>query len=220
LGDRVVRERYNRELDLLKQKVLTMGLLSQKTIIDSVEVLRTLDIEFAREIIERDNVIDNYEIYIERCATRLLALQQPLARDLRLITSSIKIAIDLERMSDLAVNIAEITEKIEGEHVKPLVDIPKMAEVAEDMVKNAIKAFETSDMELAKAAASEDDKIDRLFSDVWMELIGMMIKDPAIITNATHLMFVLRYLERIGDHASNISESVVYMVSGERVDLN
>jgi phosphate transport system protein len=216
----VVRDRYNRELASLKQKVLNMGEISQRTIIDSVEALRTLDVELAREVMERDPVIDSYEMQIERCATRLLALQQPLARDLRLITSSIKIAIDLERMSDLAVNIAEITEKIEGEHVKPLVDIPKMAEVAEDMVKNAIKAFETSDMELAKAAASEDDKIDRLFSDVWMELIGMMIKDPAIITNATHLMFVLRYLERIGDHASNISESVVYMVSGERVDLN
>lgn len=220
MGDRVVRERYNRELDLLKQKVLTMGLLSQKTIIDSVEVLRTLDIEFAREIIERDNVIDNYEIYIERCATRLLALQQPLAGDLRFITSSMKIAIDLERMSDLASNIAEITEKIEGGHVKPLVDIPKMAEIAEDMVKNAIKAFDTSDMELAKATAAEDDKIDKLFSDVWLELIGMMIEDPAIITNASHLLFVLRYLERIGDHASNICESVVYMVSGERVELN
>lgn len=216
----MVRDRYNRELDSLKQKVITMGSLSQKTIIDSVEALRTLNIELARDVMERDAVIDNYEIYIERCATRLLALQQPLARDLRLITSSIKIAIDLERMSDLAVNIAEITKKIKGEHVKPLVDIPKMAEIAEDMVKNAIKAFDISDVELAKAAAAEDDKVDKLFSDVWLELIGMMIEDPAIITNASHLMFVLRYLERIGDHASNICESVVYMVSGERVNLN
>jgi phosphate transport system protein len=216
----VVRDRYNRELASLKQNVLTMGEMSQKTIIDSVEALRTLNVELARDVMERDPVIDNYEMQIEKCATRLLALQQPLARDLRLITSSIKIAIDLERMSDLAVNIAEITEKIEGEHVKPLVDIPKMAEIAEEMVKNAIKAFETSDMELAKAAASDDDKIDRLFYDVWLELIGMMIEDPAIITNVSHLIFVLRYLERIGDHASNICESVVYMVSGERVNLN
>jgi phosphate transport system protein len=216
----VVRDRYNRELASLKQNVLTMGEMSQKTIIDSVEALRTLNVELARDVMERDPMIDNYEMQIEKCATRLLALQQPLARDLRLITSSIKIAIDLERMSDLAVNIAEITEKIEGEHVKPLVDIPKMAEIAEEMVKNAIKAFETSDMELAKAAASDDDKIDRLFYDVWLELIGMMIEDPAIITNVSHLIFVLRYLERIGDHASNICESVVYMVSGERVNLN
>ena len=216
----MVRDRYNRELASLKQKVLTMGEISQKTIVDSVEALRTLDIELARETIERDKLIDNYEMYIERCATRLLAHQQPLTRDLRLITSSIKIAIDLERMSDLAVNIAEITEKIEGGHVKPLVDIPKMAEIAEDMVKNAIKAFETSDMELAKAAALADNNIDKLFSDVWFELIDMMIEDPSKITNAAHLMFVLRYLERIGDHASNICESVVYMVSGERVELN
>ncbi|MBN2487455.1 MAG: phosphate signaling complex protein PhoU [Methanosarcinaceae archaeon] len=216
----MVRDRYNRELASLKQKVLNMGEISQRTIIDSVEALRTLDVELAREVMERDPVIDSYEMQIEKCATRLLALQQPLARDLRLITSSIKIAIDLERMSDLAANIAEITERIEGGHVKPLVDIPKMAEIAEDMVKNAIKAFDTSDVELAKAAAAEDDQVDKLFSDVWLELIGMMIEDPVIITNASHLLFVLRYLERIGDHASNICESVVYMVSGERVDLN
>ena len=220
LGDYMVRERYQKELDSLKQNVVTMGEASQKVILDAVEALRVLDIELAEETIKMDTVIDNYEANIERCTTRLLALQQPLASDLRLITSSFKIAIDLERMSDLAVNIAEIAKKIEGEHVKPLIDIPKMGEIAENMVKNAIRAFETSDVELAKTTAAEDDKVDELFSMVWLELIEMMIEDPSIITNASHLLFVLRYLERIGDHASNICESVVYMVTAERVELN
>ena len=123
-------------------------------------------------------------------------------------------------MSDLAVNIAEITEKIEDEHVKPLTNIPKMGEIAENMVKNAMKAFETSDVELARTTAAEDDKIDKLFYQTWVELIGMMVEDPTIINNASHLLFTLRYLERIGDHASNICESVVYMVTAERVELN
>lgn len=216
----MVRERYQRELDSLKQNVIEMGEASQKVILDAVEALSDLNVELAKETIDMDSVIDDYEVKIERCATRLLALQQPLASDLRLITSSFKIAIDLERMSDLAVNIAEITEKIEDEHVKTLINIPKMGEIAENMVKNAMKAFETSDVELAKTTAAEDDKIDELFSIAWLELIGMMIEDPTIITNASHLLFVLRYLERIGDHASNICESVVYVVTAERVELN
>jgi len=136
-----------------------------------------------------------------------------------MITSSIKIALDLERMSDLAINIAEITEQIEGEHVKPLNNIPMMGEIAENMVKNAMKAFETSDVELARTTAAEDDKIDKLFYQTWVELIGMMVEDPTIINNASHLLFVLRYLERIGDHAGNICESVVYMITAERVEL-
>ena len=155
-----------------------MGEASQKVILDSVEALRDLNIELAKETYKMDPVIDNYEAKIERCATRLLALQQPLAKDLRLITSSIKIALDLERMSDLAVNIAEITEKIEDEHVKPLTNISKMGEIAENMVKNAMKAFETSDVELARATAAEDDKIDELFYKTWVELIGMMVERP------------------------------------------
>ena len=220
LGDCMARERYQRELDSLKRKVVTMGEASQKVILDAVESLRDLNIELAKETIKIDPLIDSYEANIERCATRLLALQQPLASDLRLITSSIKIALDLERMSDLAVNIAEITEKIEGGHVKPLINIPIMGEIAENMVKNAIKAFETSDVKLAKTTASEDDMVDKLFYSTWLELIGMMIEDPTIITNASHLLFVLRYLERIGDHATNICESVVYMVTAERVELN
>lgn len=197
-----------------------MGETSQKVILDSTKALKNLDLKLADETIDIDNVIDDSAEDIEKSATHLLALQHPLASDLRLILASIKIATDLERISDQGINIAEIAKSIEGEHVKPLIDIPKMAEIAEDMLQKSLQAFENLDVELAKEAAARDDEVDKLFYDTWMELINMMVEDPTIITNATHLLFVLRYLERIGDHASNICESVIYIAKGERVKLN
>lgn len=197
-----------------------MGDTSQKVIIDSTKALRDLDLELADETIEMDNNIDDSAEDIEKSATHLLALQHPLAGDLRLIIASIKVATDLERISDLGINIAEIAKSIEGEHVKPLIDIPKTAEITEDMLQKSLQAFENLDVELAKEAAARDDEVDKLFYGTWMELINMMVEDPTLITNATHLLFVLRYLERIGDHVSNICESVVYIANGERVKLN
>ncbi len=197
-----------------------MGDTSQKVIIDSTKALRDLDLELADETIEMDNNIDDSAEDIEKSATHLLALQHPLAGDLRLIIASIKVATDLERISDLGINIAEIAKSIEGEHVKPLIDIPKMAEITEDMLQKSLQAFENLDIELAKEAAARDDEVDKLFYGTWMELINMMVEDPTLITNATHLLFVLRYLERIGDHVSNICESVIYIANGERVNLN
>lgn len=197
-----------------------MGETSEKVILDSTKALKDLDLKLADETIDMDNTIDDSAEDIEKSATHLLALQHPLASDLRLIIASIKIATDLERISDLGINIAEIAKSIEGEHVKPLIDIPKMAEITEDMLQKSLQAFEKLDVELAKEAAARDDEVDKLFYDTWMELINMMVEDPTIITNATHLLFVLRYLERIGDHASNICESVIYIAKGERVKLN
>ncbi|ADI74579.1 phosphate uptake regulator, PhoU [Methanohalobium evestigatum Z-7303] len=216
----MVRNEYNRRLSTLKQNILNMGDTSQKVIIDSTKALRDLDLELADETIEMDNNIDDSAEDIEKSATHLLALQHPLAGDLRLIIASIKVATDLERISDLGINIAEIAKSIEGEHVKPLIDIPKMAEITEDMLQKSLQAFENLDVELAKEAAARDDEVDKLFYGTWMELINMMVEDPTLITNATHLLFVLRYLERIGDHVSNICESVVYIANGERVKLN
>ncbi|WP_292485765.1 phosphate signaling complex protein PhoU [Methanohalobium sp.] len=216
----MVRNEYNRRLSILKQNILNMGDTSQKVIIDSTKALRDLDLELADETIEMDNNIDDSAEDIEKSATHLLALQHPLAGDLRLIIASIKVATDLERISDLGINIAEIAKSIEGEHVKPLIDIPKMAEITEDMLQKSLQAFENLDIELAKEAAARDDEVDKLFYGTWMELINMMVEDPTLITNATHLLFVLRYLERIGDHVSNICESVIYIANGERVNLN
>ncbi|MEA1985356.1 MAG: phosphate signaling complex protein PhoU [Euryarchaeota archaeon] len=216
----MVREKYIQELSLLKNNIIQMGELSQNILQDSMDAFVKLDLELASKTIERDDEIDAKDMDVEISTFRLLALQQPIAGDLRLIMSCIRIAIDLERMSDLAVDIAELTERIDGGHIKPLDNMNRMAEIGGDMLKNSIRAFETADVELAKSTAQEDEKVDKLFYELWMELMDMMAKDPSTISNASHLLFLIRYLERIADHASNICESVVYMATGERVELN
>ena len=216
----MVRERYLNELEILKENIIQMGKQSQKVLHDSMEAFVNLDLELAEETIKMDDQIDAKEMSVEVSTSRLLALQQPMASDLRLITSCIRIAIDLERMSDLAIDIAELTQRIEDGHIKPLNDTKRMAEIAESMLENSIKAFETGDVVLAKKTAFEDEKVDKLFYSIWVELIDMMTEDSDIVTNASHLLFLIRHLERIADHASNICESVVYMTTGERVELN
>ncbi len=216
----MTRTRYQETLAILRNSIIQMGKLSQDAIHNSIEALKDLDIELAESVIDGDQVIDDYELRIEKCVAQLISLQSPTAGDMRLVTSCLKIAIDLERMSDLAVDIAQSTKKIEGEHIKPLIDIPQMAETAESMLEQVMIAFENNDVKLAESVAKLDDEIDRTFYEVWKELISMMAQDETIINNASHLLFVIRYLERIGDHACNICESVVYIASGIREDLN
>jgi len=217
----MVREVYHRDLHKLKEEVVSMGGLVSKAIGDSVLSLKNRDIGLAQKVIEMDSEIDALDHRIEEDCMRLLALQQPMARDLRLIISVLKMSIDLERMGDLALEIAVIT-KITASvpPIKPLVDLPRMSDICQEMLKDIMIAFENKDVELAKAAAKRDDEIDMLFDQVRRELISYMIEDPKKITGAQHLTFVARYLERIGDHMTNLSENVVFMVTGERLELN
>ena len=216
----MTRTKYHETLDILKNDIIEMGKLSHEAISKSITALKELDRELAKTVIDGDQVIDDYEMKVERSISQIIALQSPTAGDMRFVTSCLKIAIDIERMSDLAVNIAEIAKDMEGGHVKPLVDIPKMAETANDMLEQTMVAFETNDAELAEYTAKKDDEIDKAFYAIEKELIEMMIEDENIITNASHLLFVLRYIERIGDHACNICESIVYITEGQREDLN
>jgi phosphate transport system protein len=217
----MVREAYHKDLHKLKEEVISMGSLVSKAIGDSVLSLKNRDIGLAQKVIEMDNEIDAMDHKIEEDCMRLLALQQPMARDLRLIISVLKMSIDLERMGDLSLEIAVIT-KITASvpPIKPLVDIPRMSDICQDMLKNIMIAFENKDVEAARMVAKRDDEIDMLFDQVRRELISYMIEDPKKITGAQHLNFVARYLERIGDHITNLSENVVFMVTGERVELN
>ena len=217
----MVREAYHRDLHSLREEVLSMGSLVGKAIGDAVLSLKNRDVEIAQKVIDMDNEIDAIDHSIEEGCMRLLALQQPMARDLRLIISVLKMSIDLERMGDLALEIAVIT-KITANvpPVKPLIDIPRMAEICQQMLANTMNAFENKDVELARETAKRDDEIDMLFDQVRRELISYMIEDPKKITGAQHLTFVARYLERIGDHITNLCENVVFMVTGERVELN
>ncbi len=164
--------------------------------------------------------INKLEEGIEVSICDLLALQQPIASDLRLVVSSLKIAADLKRIEGLSINIAKISGKIEGGHIKPLVDTRKMADIAAYMLENSLTAFKTQDVELARATAARDDEVDKLFYAVWVELIEMMAKDTNIVSKATYLLFLIRYIERIADHCCNICESVVYLATAERVKLN
>ena len=217
----MVREAYHKDLHKLKDEILNMGSRVGMMIGEAVLSLKNRDVEMAQKVIDMDTEIDALDHSIEENCMRLLALQQPMARDLRLIISVLKMSIDLERMGDLALEIAVITKMTANvPPVKPLIDIPRMAEICQKMLADTMIAFENKDIELAKAVAKRDDEIDMLFDQIRRELISYMIEDPKKITGAQHLTFVARYLERIGDHITNLCENVVFMVTGERVELN
>jgi phosphate transport system protein len=217
------REKYHNNLDLLKLNVLEMMEVSLDMLKGATESLKNLDTDLARETIKKDDIVDEKEIKVEKCVSQLIALQQPMASDMRLITASLTMAIDLERLSDLACNIAWTSTDIKGEPEKNKVllsGICKMSSIAEKMLQDTMIALRDSNAELAKRIASDDDKLDKLFFDTEKEFIDMMIKDHSIITDASHLLFVLRYIERIGDHICNVCQSIVYQVTGERLILN
>ncbi|MDI3486482.1 MAG: phosphate transport system protein [Methanolobus sp.] len=216
----MARDQFQQNLETLKGFVSEMGKLSHEAIVNSIRVLESQDSELAEKIRNDDEIIDDFELKIEKCSTQLIARQNPTAGDMRLIISCFKIAIDLERMSDLAVDVSNIANCMEKKNTDTIDDILKMADICEEMLQQAISAFETLDQELAKSTALKDDELDKLFYATHNKLIEMMVEDNSLINCASHLLLVLRYLERMGDHACNICESIVYMTEGKRVNLN
>ncbi|OEF98088.1 phosphate transport system regulatory protein PhoU [Vulcanibacillus modesticaldus] len=215
------RQNFDSLLQKLKEKLLTLSELVEQSLHNSVESLRTLDGELAEEVIAGDNKIDDLEIEIDEDAVRLIATQQPVARDLRKIISAIKIASDLERVADLSVNIAKVTIRLQGQKlVKPLIDIPKMAENAQKMLRVGIDSYIKEDIALAKQLKDMDDTIDHMYKSILNELIELMVQDSQIVNQGQQLGFAARYIERIADHITNIGESVIYLVSGKRHELN
>jgi len=209
---------FDEELKELKEKVLRMGSLVEKAIYLSIKALVERKSELAEQVIKSDDEINMLEIKIDELALRLLALRQPQAGDLRFITSIIKINNDLERMGDLAVNIAERTiELLKFQILKPLIDIPRMAETAQGMVKDSLDAFVKKDSKLAKSVCERDDKVDNLNNQIFRELLTYMLQDPKTIERAVDLILVGRNLERIADHATNICEGVIYMAEGKTI---
>lgn len=216
----MVRSNFNQELEELNQELLKMGSMVEEAIHKSVISLKEKDVELAEEVMNDDDKIDDIEIKIEKKCIKLIALQQPVARDLRTIGMISKIITDLERMGDLAYNIARITTEIAGESlIKPLVDIPHMMQITQDMVRESLDAFVNQDEEKAYEVAEMDEQVDQLNEQILRELLTYMMEDASAINQATRLMFVGRYLERIADHATNICERIIYMVTGERKDL-
>lgn len=216
----MTRTLFQQNLDTLKSYIIEMGKKSHEAMVESMHALDHRDRELAEKVIQGDDIIDEYELKVEKCATQLIARQNPTAGDMRLIISCFKIAIDMERMSDLAVDIAKIAKCIDERHVKPFDNIIKMSELCDQMLLQVIRAFETLDKDLAHATALQDDEVDKLFYMTQSDLIQMMLEDKEMIKNASYLLFVLRYLERFGDHACNICESIIYIAEGKRENLN
>jgi len=209
---------YEDELRELQHKVLEMGGLVEKQVADAIRALVERDPEAARLIIERDKMVNRMDVEIDDLCLRLLALHQPAARDLRLITTALKITTDLERAGDMAENISErAIELSEEPQLKPFIDIPRMADIALSMLRNSLDAFVREDVDLALRVCAEDDTIDALTDQVFRELISFMMEDPRSISRAMRTSFVAKYLERIADHATNIAEMVIFMVKGKSI---
>jgi phosphate transport system protein len=211
-----MQRHFEGQLEQLKERLLTMGSLVEKAVHLSVESLNQRDESLATQVIaEIEPQVNELQLELDNLALQLLALQQPMAVDLRLITSTMKINSDLERMCDQAVNIAQRALSILSQpFLKVLIDVPRMAEITEQMVKDSLDAFVRRDSELARQVVLRDDEVDQFRDKVFGELIACMIKVPRCIQQFLDLILVSRSLERIADHATNIAEDVIYVVEG------
>ena len=209
---------FHEELDALKQTILAMGGLVEDQIRRVMRALVERDDEQARDVIERDREVNAYENEIDEKCVELLALHQPAAGDLRFLTTAMKIVTDLERIGDQAVNIAQRALELNNEpQLKPYIDLPRMAERAQRMVKESLDAFVARDTALARQVCGEDAAVDALKEQIFRELLTFMMADPRTIPRAIRLILISRFLERVADHATNIAEMVIYMVESKMV---
>jgi len=209
---------YEEDLRGLRAGLLRMGGLVERQIAEAVESLVNRNTEQARETIQHDVEVNRLDTEMDQRCISLLALHQPAASDLRFITTGLKITTDLERIGDNAVNICERAIELNTEpQLKPYIDIPRMADIAQTMVKDALDAFMRDDIELAGEVIARDDEVDQLNYQTYRELLSYMVEDPQTIPRATKILFISKYLERIADHATNIAEMVVYMVKGRSI---
>jgi len=212
-----MRKGFHEQLKELESDMIKMGSMVEEAIHKSVNSLQEKDLDLAQEVLDEDDKIDDFEIQLEEDTTRLIALQQPVAKDLREIIVISKLATDLERIGDHACNIANMVIKIGDEPlIKPLIDIPRMSKIVTRRLRDSLAAFIDLDVEKARQIAEEDEEIDVLDEQILRELLTFMIEDPSKIEQATSLIFISRFLERIGDHSTNICERVIYMKTGER----
>lgn len=213
-----MQRHFDQELDDLRTQILRMGALVEEQIQRSIQALVDRDADLASRVIERDALVNSLDVDIDETCMRLLALQAPAARDLRFVTTAMKISTELERMSDLAENICErVIELNEESQLKPYIDIPRMAEWTMRMVRECLDAFVRSDAVLARKVCADDDFVDNLTHQLFRELLSFMIENPATISRAIRLTFIGKYIERIADHATNVSELVIYMAEGKIV---
>jgi phosphate transport system protein len=213
-----MQRHFHEELDHLKQTLLAMGALVEDQIRRVMRALIDRDDALAKHVIERDREVNAYDLEIDEKCVELLALHQPAAGDLRFITTAMKIVTDLERIGDQAVNIAQRTLELNLEpQLKPYIDLPRMADQAQRMVKESLDAFVARDTQLARRVCAEDEPVDALNHQIFRELLTFMMEDAKTIPRAIRLILIARFLERVADHATNIAEMVIYMVESKMV---
>lgn len=217
MEERSVRH-FQEELEALEEQLLKMGGLAEERVRVSLQGLVARDGALIETVVSGDEPVNRLHIDVDNRCFRLLALYQPMATDLRAIVAAVKINSDLERVGDLAVNIAEAARRyIHHPPVKVLIDIPRMAEIAQGMLRDAIDSFVKRDIILAQSVLDGDDELDALKTQVFRELLTYMLQDPTTIEPALDLILISRHLERIGDHATNVAEDVIFMVSAQDV---
>jgi phosphate transport system protein len=213
-----MQRHFHEELEALKQTLLAMGGLVEDQIHRVMRALLERDGTLAQEVIDRDARVNAYDVEVDETCVELLALHQPAAGDLRFITTAMKIVTDLERIGDQAVNIAQRALELHREpQLKPYIDLPRMAERAQRMVKESLDAFVARDTALARQVCGEDAEVDALKEQIFRELLTFMMADPSTIPRAIRLILISRFIERVADHATNIAEMVIYMVESKMV---
>jgi len=211
-------KRYEEELKKLREEILYMGGLVEDQIQKSVKSLVDRDSDLATVIIERDHEVNRLDVEIDELCIKLLALHQPAGRDLRFITTGLKITTDLERIGDMAVNICERALELNQEaQLKPYIDVPRMARISQRMIRESLDAFVREDTELALKVCKDDDEVDQLNAQIFRETLTFMLENAQTISRATKISSVSKYLERIADHATNIAEMVIFMVKGKSI---
>ena len=214
------RAEFDRDLRIVQDELLMMGSMVEKAIGRSLEALKNRDLLMAEEVVRDDDIIDDKQYEIEEKCIDLIATQQPMAVDLRTLVTVMHLAGELERMGDYAEGIAKISLMMGDEPpLKPLIDIPRMATMASDMLRRSLDAFVNRDVVSSIVVRNDDDEIDALYEQVYRELLTFMLGDPTVIRRATYLLWAAHNIERIADRTTNIAENVIYMVTGERIDV-
>jgi phosphate transport system protein len=217
----MIRKTFESELQQVKDEVLVLGSMVEQAILDSVEALKKRDLKAAEQILEADRKINKKRFEIENQLMILIATQQPMAHDLRFLASSMEIISELERMGDYAKGIANINLRMGNQPLlKPLIDVPRMAQKGVDMLHRALTAFIEEDVEAAKAIPIEDDEVDALYNQIYRELMTFVIADPKSIERANWLLWVAHNLERVADRVTNICERTVFIATGELVEIS
>ncbi|WP_028546222.1 phosphate signaling complex protein PhoU [Paenibacillus taiwanensis] len=217
----IKRKEFDLGLEELSQLLVDMGRHVERALSESIAALKTQDVERAKKIIAEDVDLNGMETKILDLGSRLILTQQPVAKDLRRILVAFRISNDLERMGDLSIDVAKVVVRMNGQAlIKPLIDIPRMAEIVQLMINESTQAYVEENVDLAYKMAKEDDNVDQLYSQIFRELLTYVAENPQNASQAMSLLFVGRYIERIADHATNIGESIVYLVTNERPDLN